>query len=170
VSNAGLTPRAQFRGVLVFLLLLGLFNGAYQVEKRLSGRLLDLPYTRLAASGAAILAHLLLPIPVERRDSITLASGRTAVVIRGGCNGLEALFLMAAGILAYPTSWHCRGRAILIYLPILFALNLLRIVMLLYVMAEHPVYIRIFHDQIAQGILVAFVFGFWVHYVHTAQR
>ena len=42
--------------------------------------------------------------------------------------------------------------------------------MLLYVMAVHPIYIHTFHDQIGQGILVVFVFGFWVHHVHSAQR
>ena len=77
---------------------------------------------------------------------------------------------MVSGILAYPASWDRRARALLIYLPLLSALNLLRVVMLLYIMAVHPTYIHTFHDQIGQGILVVFVFGFWVHHVHSAQR
>ena len=164
--NAALTPRSQLRAALTFFLLLGLFNGAYQIEKRVSGRILDIPYSRLVTAGAAYVGGWLLPIPVGMRGDITLGSENSAVVVRSGCNGLEAIFLMAAGILAFPASWRRRGQALLVYLPLLFVLNLLRVVMLLFVMAVHPSYIDIFHYQIGQGILVVFVFGFWAHYVH----
>ena len=159
------STRSQLRIVLTFLLLLGLFNGVYQAEKRLSGRLLDMPYTRLVTALSAYTGDWLLPIPVERRGDIILGSGNTEVMVRGGCNGIEALFLMAAGLLAYPAPRRQRGQALLVYLPILFVLNLLRVAMLLYVMAVHPSYIDTFHYQIGQGVLVIFVFGFWVHYV-----
>jgi exosortase/archaeosortase family protein len=154
-----------FRVALTFLLLLGLFNGAYQLEKRLSGRILDLPYSGLVAAEAALVGAWILPIPVDRRGDITLGAGNTEVMVRGGCNGLEAIFLMASGGLAYPAPWRRRGQALLVYLPILFILNLLRVDVLLYVMAVHPSYIDLFHYQIGQGILVIFVFGFWAHYI-----
>lgn len=161
-------PGSQTRIILIFLLLLGLFNGVYQAEKRLSGRLLDTPYTRVVTALAASVSARLLPIPVTRQGDVTLGSENTAVVVRGGCNGIEALFLMAAGVLAYPASWRRRGRALLVYLPILFALNLLRVAALLYVMAVHPAQIDFYHYQVGQGILVAFVFGFWMQYVRDA--
>ncbi|MFP6645510.1 MAG: hypothetical protein VCF24_18405 [Candidatus Latescibacterota bacterium] len=63
---------------------------------------------------------------------------RTAVVVRAGCNGVEALFLILAGVLAVPATWAVRGRALVCYLPLLFALNLLRVVGLLYVLARFP--------------------------------
>lgn len=163
--DAALNPRSSLRIALTFLLLLGLFNGGYQLEKFLSGRVLDMPYSSLVTAGAALAGTWLLPVPVERRGEITLGSGDTAVVVRGGCNGLEALFLMTAAVLAYPTSWRRRVQALVVYLPVLFLLNLLRVVMLLYVMAAWPAYIDTFHYQIGQGILVIFVFGFWMHFV-----
>ena len=165
VHNAGAVREPPFRIVLTFLLLLGLLNGAYQLEKRLSGRILDLPYSGLVTAGAALVGMWTLPIPVDRRGDITLGSGNTEGMVRGGCNGLEAIFLMAAGVLAYPAPWRRRGQALLVYLPILFVLNLLRVAMLLYVMAVHPSYIDFFHYQIGQGVLVVFVFGFWAHYI-----
>lgn len=168
--HAGPVPGPPLlRIALRFLLLLGLFNGAYQVEKRLSGRILDLPYTRLVTALSAYVGEGLLPIPVERRGDITIGSGNTEVMVRGGCNGIEALFLMAAGVLAYPSSWRRRGQALVVYLPVLFLLNLLRVIMLLYVMAIHPSYIDLFHHQVGQGILVVFVIGFWVDYVRGAD-
>ena len=162
--------RSQIRVAVTFLVLLALFNGVYQLEKRVSGHFIDLPFTRLVTAGAACVGAWVLPFPVERRGDITLSSSHTAVVVRGGCNGLEALFLMAAGILAFPCPWRRRGRAMLGYLPALYALNLLRILMLLFVMTVYPSCIDMFHDQIGQGILVCFVFAFWIHYVHYARR
>ena len=74
---------------------------------------------------------------------------RTAVVVRAGCNGVEALFLILAGVLAVPATWAVRGRALVCYLPLLFALNLLRVVGLLYVLARFPEQMSLAHDQIA---------------------
>ena len=82
---------------------------------------------------------------------------RTAVVVRAGCNGVEALFLILAGVLAVPATWAVRGRTLVCYLPLLFALNLLRVVGVLYVLARFPEQMSLAHDQIAQGIMVVAV-------------
>ena len=60
------------RTVVLFIVLLGLFNAAYQLEKRGSGRWVDVPYTRLVTAAAAAAGSWLLPIPVERRGDLTL--------------------------------------------------------------------------------------------------
>ena len=158
----------SLRTVLVFLLLLGLFNGLYQIEKRTSGRILDIPYTRLVTASAAVAGAWLLPMPVDRRGDITLASGSTAVVVCAGCNGLETLILMLAGVLALPSPWSRRLRGLALYLPLLFILNVFRVLMLLFMMAQYPTHIDLFHYQIGQGIMVVFVMVFWMHYVHQA--
>jgi exosortase/archaeosortase family protein len=169
VSKVALTRGWQLRTAVKFIILLGLFNGAYQAEKRLSGHLLDIPYTNSVVFSSALVAEWLLPDPVTKRGFMTLGSGNAAVVVRSGCNGIEAIFLMISGIIAYPVSWQRRTLAILTYVPFLFVLNLLRVVMLLFVFANYPSYIDLFHFQIGQGILVVFVFGFWVHYVHWSE-
>ena len=51
-------------------------------------------------------------------------------MVKGGCNGLEAVFLMVAGVLAFPSPWKRRFLGLMAYLPILFFLNLLRVNML----------------------------------------
>ena len=162
--------RSLLRTTLVFLGLLAVFNGIYQVERRYAGHILDLPYTRAVAWSAGHLSRWVLPFPVENQGKITLCAENASVVIRGGCNGLEALFIMAAAVIAYPTSLSVRTRALLLYIPILFLLNLFRVVMLLYVVARHPDYVDLFHLQVGQGLLVVFIFGFWMHYVRWAHR
>lgn len=157
---------APLRTAVLFFFLLALFNGVYQFEKRLlGGRWLDLPYTGLVTAAAAHVGQVLLPIPVERRGALTLGSGHAAVVVRGGCNGLEAVFLLLAGVLAFPAPWRDRGRALALYLPLLFVANLVRVLLLLLVMALMPQRIDLFHYQIGQGMLVVAVLALWVHHV-----
>ena len=155
--------------VVRFLVLLVLLNGFYIAEKRLSGRFLDLPYTSLVTWTAARAGEALLSIPVIQRGPITLGSDYAAVVIRAGCNGLEVVFLLLAGLLAFPASWQQRGRALILYLPLLFVFNVFRVLMLLFVMTKYPAHIDLFHYQIGQGIMVILVMTFWVHYVHKAD-
>lgn len=164
-----LTLSPPLRMAMTFVVLLGLMNGAYQLERRVSGRYLDAPFTGLVTSASAIAADVLMPFAVERRGINVLGSERSSVVIVSGCNGLEAMFLMIAGILAYPATWRRRGRSLGIYLPALFGLNLLRILMLLYVMVKAPAQIDFFHSVVAQGVLVAFVIGFWIQHVRAAD-
>ena len=162
-------PTSPVRMLLVFFCLLGLFNGIYQLEKRLSGCCLDLPYTRLVVAAAEMAAWALLPFPVQRRGDMTLGSERASIVVRGGCSGIEALFLMLAGVLALPAPWNTRLKALAVYLPLLFLLNLLRVLMLLCVVVRHPELADLFHNQIGQAIMVVFVLACWVRYVDRLQ-
>jgi exosortase/archaeosortase family protein len=109
--------------------------------------------------------ELLLPIPVTQRDKMTLGSGDVAVVIRAGCNGLEAVFLLLAGILAFPATRRQRATALLLYLPLVFVANVLRVLMLLFVMSEYPRHIDLFHYQVGQGVMIVLVIGLWVRHV-----
>ncbi len=169
MSEAAINTRSNVRIVVAFFLMLGVFNGLYQVEKRYSGRIVDGPYTTLVTSAAGVLGDWILPFQVKRVSQIALGGERASIVVGRGCNGLEAIFLMVAAVLAYPASWNRRLRALALYLPILFGLNLLRIMMLLFVMVRHPSYMDAFHFLVAQGILIVFIFGFWMHYVQQAE-
>ncbi len=133
------------RVIGLFLLILALLHELYQAERRLlDGQIIDVPFTRLVTIAAEGLGNRVLPFEVERRGDIilgtvpsTLADSKdqplsTTVVIRGGCNGIGALFLMIAGILALPASWPTRLRTLFRDLPLLFGLSLVRILGLLY--------------------------------------
>lgn len=180
VTSAFSAPRV----IGLFLLLLAVLHGLYQAERRLlDGQLVDLPYTRFVTLAAEGLGNILLPFDIERRGDVTLGThpnathdptsadyvGNTTVVIRGGCNGIEALLLMLAGVLALPAPWAMRLRVLACNLPILFALNLLRILALLYTMARHPGWIDVAHDQIAQGVMIIVVLLLWIRHVDRVR-
>lgn len=158
------------RIVVRFVLFLVLLNGLFYLEYKLSGKYLNDPYTHIVTLISGWIGKALLPFPVEIRGDFALGSGDAAVIIRNGCNGVEAVFLLLAGILAYPATLRQRLLAGVVYLPALFFLNVLRVLMLLYIFVFHPQYLDFFHFQVGQGILVVFVLVFWVHIVGWIDR
>ena len=51
----------------------------------------------------------------------------------------------------------------------MFFLNLVRVLLLLWVMASIPQHIDVFHYQVGQGIMVLFVLVFWIHFRRRAS-
>lgn len=156
---------AVSRMLVTFLAILGGLNFLYYVEKKLDLGIWDWPYTKLVTWISGVLANLVLPYPVVTNANALIADQRTTVFIASGCNGLEALFLMVAGVLAYPAPWARRWRALALYLPLLFVLNLFRVVFLVHMTHMHLQYLDMAHYQVAQGVLIVFVLFFWVNYM-----
>ena len=159
----------QVRTVALFLALLAALHGIYQLERRTTNRFLDRPVTYAVTVAAQAIAERLLPFPTVQHGGNVLATGGVAVVVRGGCNGVEALFLMIAGVLAVPAPAMARIKTLVIALPLLFGLNLLRIAGLLWVMVAHPDLIGIAHDQIAQGVMVVAVLLLWLRHLRRGD-
>jgi exosortase/archaeosortase family protein len=158
------------RVLLRFVVVLGAVNLAYYADKKLELAMVDGPYTRLVTWSSAAVGRLVLPYPVDSTGFVILADNRNSVYIASGCNGLEAVFLMFAAIVAYPASWRRRLRGLALYVPLLFLLNLIRVVSLVHVAHSHRAVLDLAHFQIAQGILIVFVLVFWVHYVRGLER
>ena len=161
----GRSWRAQLRVVFVFIALLALFNGLYQVERRFAGEYFDIPYSAFVTRSVAHLSTWLLPFAVELKGDAALGTPHGSVIVRGGCNGIEAIFLMVAGILAVPASWRRRLLAAAIYLPTLYVLNLFRVLMLVYVVVAYPDSFDTFHFQVGQGVMVIAVMALWMRFV-----
>jgi exosortase/archaeosortase family protein len=158
-----LGPRGRM--MVAFLGILAGLNSLYYAEKKLELGIVDWPYTKFVAWASAVVGDLILPYPLAHVGNAIIADQRTSVLIASGCNGLEAIFLMFAAILAYPATWSRRWRALVLYGALLFGLNLLRVVFLTHMAHMHQEYLDLAHYQIAQGILVVFVLFFWFHYV-----
>lgn len=159
----------SLRLAVLFVLYLGVMHGVYQLERRTTDRFLERPLTHAVTVASAALGQLVLPFPVTRHGE-TLTSGSASVLVRAGCNGVEAMILILAGILAVPAGWSTRLLALAWNLPLLFVLNLLRVDALLYVLVRFPQHMPLAHDQIAQGIMVVVVLLLWLRYLQRLPQ
>ena len=155
----------QLRAMVLFLAILAALHGIYQLERRTTNRFLDRPITYAVTVAAQAIGEQLLPFPTVQHGGSVLATGGAAVIVRGGCNGIEALFLMIAGVLAVPGPAVARIKTLVLAVPLLFGLNLLRVLGLLWVMVAYPDFIGVAHDQIAQGVMVVAVLLLWLRHL-----
>ena len=165
VKTSPLALGANGRMVVTFLLVLGGLNFLYYAESKLELGMVDRPYTNFVTWVSAQTADMLLPYPVTSQGNALIADMRTTVFVASGCNGLEAIFLMVAGIVAFPASWSRRWRGMAKYVGLLFLLNMVRVVFLVHVAHRYRDYLNVAHYQVAQGILIVFVLFFWVQYI-----
>ena len=114
--------------ILFVVLLVGLF--AFQLTP--PGQALVVPWTGLVADTSA---GLIRAFDGDARSvGKALYSERTgfAVTIEAGCNGVEAMLVLLAGILAFPAPWRLKLIGLAIGVVAIQALNIVRIVSLFY--------------------------------------
>ena len=114
--------------ILFVVLLLALF--AFELTP--PGQAIVVPWTGLVADSSAGLIRAFDGDAVS--EGKTLRSQKTgfAVTIEAGCNGVEAMLVLLAGILAFPAPWKMKLIGLGIGVVAIQALNLVRIVSLFY--------------------------------------
>src|ERR1700737_3869302 len=84
----------------------------------------------LALTPTAALINWLAPAEAVRVDGHSLTTSNSVLRITRGCEGVEMLLLLTAGIFAFPTSPRHRARGFCVGLVIVYALTIARLVLL----------------------------------------
>ena len=87
-----------------------------------------------------------------------------AMDVRNGCNGIEALILLVAGMLAYPAGAAARIAGIVAGFAIVELVNVFRIAMLIWIGVHHRASFDFFHVAVWQTLIVLLsvaLFVFW---------
>ena len=90
-----------------------------------------------------------------------------AVTILAGCNGVEAMIVLLAGMLAFPAPWKHRAIGILAGLAAVQALNVVRVVSLFYIGQWD---LRVFqwaHLYLWQALIMLDVLIVWLIWIRT---
>jgi exosortase/archaeosortase family protein len=103
-------------------------------------------------------------------DGIFLRLPNASLAIKFGCNGLEAILILAAGILAFPGAWKRKAVGLLAGAALLQVFNWIRIVLLAISSIYFPSVFDIIHLYIAQGIMIILSLVFFVIYISKAQN
>ncbi|APV50884.1 exosortase H [Betaproteobacteria bacterium GR16-43] len=96
------------------------------------GQAIVQPWTALVAQASAGAIRAFDGSAVSQGNALYDAKTGFGVTIVAGCNGVEAMLVLLAGILAYPAPWRSKAIGLAIGLVAIQGLNLVRIVSLFY--------------------------------------
>jgi exosortase H (IPTLxxWG-CTERM-specific) len=107
-----------------------------------------------------------------RMNGTVIQSPRFAVNIRNGCNGVEAMLIFLAAVLAFPASWKARLAGLALGFVAIQAVNLVRVVALFLTGAYFPKLFDTSHTVIWQTVVILFGVLLWIFWANrfTAPR
>ncbi len=155
------------RFVILFpVLLLALF--AFQLTP--PGQALVVPWTELVADTSAGLVRTF--DGDARSMGKVLFSERTgfAVSIEAGCNGVEAMLVLLAGILAFPAPWRLKLIGLAIGVVAIQALNIVRIVSLFYLGQWDAKWFEWAHLYIWQSLIMLDALIVWLLWIRAVAQ
>src|SRR5262245_1540307 len=137
--------------VLAFVVLFGLQDAVVE------------PFTRGIAWVTYKVAHA-IGTPV-RLDGVILAVPNFSVAIRNNCNAAYEIGLYAAATLAYPAPASRRATGILVGAAVLYVVNLVRVLSLLYMGYLLPGGFDFAHVYVWQVLFLVVVAAFWLGWI-----
>lgn len=122
------------------------------------------PFTAgIARTSGAVLRGLGQPVTMQ---GTVIRSPRFAVNIRNGCNGVEAMLIFLAAVLAFPASWKSRLMGLGLGILAIQAVNLVRVVALFLTGVYFPRIFDTSHTVIWQTVVILFGVLLWIFWAN----
>jgi exosortase H (IPTLxxWG-CTERM-specific) len=118
------------------------------------------PFTAGVARASGVGLNL-LGQDVTLRGTI-IQGRRFAVNIRNGCNGVEAMLIFLAAVLAFPASWRSRLLGLGLGIAAIQVVNLVRVIALYLTGVYFPKLFDASHTVIWQSIVILFGVLLWI--------
>jgi exosortase H (IPTLxxWG-CTERM-specific) len=118
------------------------------------------PFTEgIVAVSAALLRALGEPVV---KAGTVLRTASFAVDVKNGCNGLEAVIILAAAVVAFPATLRQRLIGLAAGFIVIEVLNLVRVVSLYWLGVHRPAIFELFHAAVWQTALILVAVGLFV--------
>jgi archaeosortase B (VPXXXP-CTERM-specific) len=156
-----------YRFALLFLVYLGIAGFGYPPLRerfRAAGDAM--------ATGIAWLEYVLFALFSDRvtlTGSVVGFGGFTVEIIEE-CTAVYEILIFAAAVLAFPTSWRKRGLGLAMGIPLLYAINLLRIAVLIAVGHFRPSLFDFMHLYFWQATLILMITSVWLLWIVKVVR
>src|SRR5262249_24916533 len=126
---------------------------------------------RYLESHAALAARILRTLgePADAHGTI-LASPRFSMNIQRGCDAIDAIALLMAGVLAFRDPWKKKAVGVLAGLAILLTLNMVRVVSLFFIGIKWPKAFEFAHVEAWQVAFIFISLALWVAWALWASR
>ncbi len=134
---------------------------------------LVIPFTEGVARVSSWMVTLFDKDVIAQGIVIRDISSGFAVSIEAGCNGVEAMIVLFAAMVAFPAPWKHRLAGLGIGFAAIQAMNLLRIITLFYLGQWNETAFRWAHLYIWQALImldVLLVFLIWLRYLPARSR
>jgi exosortase/archaeosortase family protein len=152
---------ALLKQALVFILLFILMQAGWQmVRDEAIGHFIR---GTITIKPAVMLIHLLTPqIAASAVGNQILAPGG-GLVIKIGCEGVEALFILIAALMSVTMAWRNKCLNIFLGTGLIYIVNEVRILILFYAFRSDKALFQLLHGTIAPLALIA-IAGLFYHY------
>jgi len=95
-----------------------------------------------------------------------IRNARFAVNIRNGCNGVEAMLIFLAAVLAFPASWRSRGLGLVLGILAIQVVNLIRVVALFLTGTYYPSLFDASHTVVWQTVVILSGVLLWIFWAN----
>ena len=152
---------ALLKQALVFILLFILMQAGWQmVRDEAIGHFIR---GTITIKPAVMLIHLVTPqIAASAVGNQILAPGG-GLVIKIGCEGVEALFILIAALMSVTMAWRNKCLNIFLGTGLIYIVNEVRILILFYAFRSDKALFQLLHGTIAPLVLIA-IAGLFYHY------
>jgi exosortase H (IPTLxxWG-CTERM-specific) len=151
-----------FSGLLVLLFGLRITNFARDN--------FTLPFTALLADVSGWLITRFDDTVVTHGVEIHSITNGFAVAIAPGCDGIEAVIILVAAVLAFPAPWKHKLAGLAIGFIAIQGLNLVRIISLFYMGQWSTVAFEWFHLYLWQALIVLDALAVWLIWLRYLPR
>jgi exosortase H (IPTLxxWG-CTERM-specific) len=153
-----------------FALLFGLFLLAIALSYPALRLRLDAAFRALEVVTAHVVAALLglFSDRVVLRGSAVVALGNFSVTVIDECAGVYEILIFSAAVLAYPATWGQSLMGLALGIPLLYAMNVVRIAGLLVVGAWHEpafAFMHVYFWQVTMLVMIASTWLAWLLWV-----
>ena len=128
------------------------------------------PWTSGVAQAATFVAKIFDPAVGVEGPTLYSTTNGFSVTILAGCNGVEAMIVLIAAMLAYPASWKHRAAGIAVGVVAIQLLNLVRIVSLFYIGQWNERVFEWAHLYAWQVLIMLDVLIVWLLWLRTIPR
>jgi exosortase H (IPTLxxWG-CTERM-specific) len=163
-KRLALRPEARF--LIVFLVVLAL-SFTLLAWTPINDHLVE-PFTSVIARVSGALLNV-LGQGVTRTDTV-IRSPRFGVNIRNGCNGVEAMVILLAAIVAFPAAWKARLLGLGFGAVAIQLVNLVRVVALFLTGAYLPRFFDAAHTVVWQSLVILSAVLIWIVWAQRFAR
>ena len=100
----------------------------------------------------------------------TISGPMATLSVFRGCDALDPILVLCAGVVAYPASWRNKMIGLLLGVPALFVMNVVRILSLYIIRFKAPTFFEPMHLQIWPVVFVVMAGVLWLAWVRWTVR